>query len=477
MSVYTAYNPFVPLLRTSIPPLTQFKYIGLASLSHTQFYYDLNEDDFLNKPIETETVLENLEKVKHPLLALIDFPIGYSELFFKKYFHLFSTTPELNDKYLQWIKLSEIENVRPDGYLLRFPFYIQGSANAHILLSQKQNPSLEDNAFEFVIGGLSNTRVEIRKRINGISIVDVRVPNVLSEWGKKKFVIEISKNGEIKLYSQDNPYRPLAVAFDPNPFAIEYISFKNHNFEKLQFFYGNPPHIDSSVIVAELLAAEKNQLSVHPMLRDWTIGDFNIDVRTLALHSKYYEARKSVIEFMPINTKCIQKGYALRMPIYLLGSSEAVVSLSNVKIPSAKDKVYKIVIGAKENTASSILIGDVVKTMVYEQQLLSVVKPVEVILEITNDGWINIYTSYNPYKPLMSYLDTSLIDVKYISFWSPYYLQVYYDNDDSVSPLLPTVTQMDIAKHPLLIIQDYPIGLAEPCKLMQMLKCNLIKMQ
>lgn len=416
----------------------------------------------LSKPIEVDTS-ENLERVKHPLLASVDYPIGYSDLYFKKYSHVFRTT--LNNIYSEWLKLSEIGGVHSGGFLIRFPFYIQGPANAYVSLSPIEHPSLEDDAYEFVIGGLNNTRVEIRKRINGVTLVDERKTNVLSVWGKKKFVIEVSTKGELKLYSEDNPYRPMAIAFDPKPLDVKYVSFKNHNSETLDFFYGIPLHLDHSVIVADSLAAEQKPLSVHPLLRQWNNNDFKIDVKTLALHSKYYEAHKSIVEFMPINTKYIQKGYVLRMPVYLLGSSEAVITLANVKLPTLKDKVYKIVIGAKDNMLSSIYIGDVVKARAYEQKLLSFGEPIKVVLEITNDGCINVFTSHNPYKPLISYSDTNLIDVKYVSYWSPYSLQVFYDSDLRTEPFVPLdVLQMEVVKHPLLIAQDYPIGLADTCK-------------
>lgn len=451
-----------------IPPLTQINYIGLASSSRTQFYYDLNESNLLNKPIETDTVLENVQKMKHPLLALNDYPIGYSELYFNKYLKMLHTTPEPNGKYLQWIKLSEIDGVKPIGYLLRFPFYIQGPANAHVLLASRENPTLEDNAYEFLIGGLNNTRVEIRKRINGISMMDVRVPNVLSEEGQKKFVIEITTQGEIKLYSEDNPYRPLAVAFDPNPIDINYISFKNHNSEKLQFYYGNPPHMNHADIVTDLLVADKKQLSVHPLLRHWNNKDLKVDLKTLIQHSDYQQVQKLGDTFSPIDSQFLQKGYALRMEVYLLASSHAVISLANVAQPTRADKIYQIVIGEKGNTVSSINIGGEPKVVVHEQKLLSNLEAIKVVVEITHDGWINVFTSHNPYTPLMSYLDTNVIDVKYVGYWSPQYLQVFVLKKDfqfEPTKQLDTLPMaIDVVKQPFLTVQDYPIGFAAPCE-------------
>lgn len=44
--------------------------------------------------------------------------------------------------------MSELNGVRPKGYLIRIPFYLQGSGNAHVLFSEDVDPTELDNAYE-----------------------------------------------------------------------------------------------------------------------------------------------------------------------------------------------------------------------------------------------------------------------------------------------------------------------------------------
>lgn len=142
--------------------------------------------------------------------------------------------------------------------MVRFPFYVQGSANAHILLSQKIQPSLADNAYEVVIGAFNNKRVIIRKRINGAVLANVYVPNALNALKRKKFILDVLATGELELYSEDDLFTPIATAFDPNPIKLQYVSFKNLQSERLNFFYGYYPGVQKLPSV----------ITMHPLLKD-----------------------------------------------------------------------------------------------------------------------------------------------------------------------------------------------------------------
>lgn len=122
-----------------------------------------------------------------------------------------------------------------------------------------------------VIGGFRNTRVLIRKRINGAVLADVYWPNVLSEWKKKKFVFEVTLGGEIQLYSEDNPYKPMVTAFDPKPITIDYMSFRNLARETLSLYYGNAPEKTQEKILSELLTAQYGTVTVNPLLENWNL--------------------------------------------------------------------------------------------------------------------------------------------------------------------------------------------------------------
>lgn len=168
---------------------------------------------------------------------------------FTQHFKVYETIE--TNKYANWIKVANLPEVLPKDYILRFPFYIQGSSNAHVVLSPKENPGLEDNAYELVIGGWGNTRITIRKRIDGYPLADVVLPNVLNVLKKKEFIFEVTLDGELKLYTEENVYTPVLVAYDPKPLKLEYVSFKNHESEKLAFYYGYDPKQQSNIIVQE----------------------------------------------------------------------------------------------------------------------------------------------------------------------------------------------------------------------------------
>lgn len=68
---------------------------------------------------------------------------------FAKYFKLLQTEPNVNNKYVEFIDLKEIENIRSEEYIVRMPFYLRTRENAHLLFSTKPNPTEDDDAYEF----------------------------------------------------------------------------------------------------------------------------------------------------------------------------------------------------------------------------------------------------------------------------------------------------------------------------------------
>lgn len=110
----------------------------------------------------------------------------------------------------------------------------------------------------------------------------------------------------------------------------------------------------------------------------------------------------------------------------------------------------------------------------YEQNILSQWKPVKIVIEITDAGVIKVFTSHNPFVPLITAKDdVKPISVKYISFASPSRSQFFYDVDEDVIVKLPVkvdtpLTSLEMSqltvKHPLLAKLEYPIGLSSICK-------------
>lgn len=182
---------------------------------------------------------------------------------------MFTTTLTVANKYAQYVTLTDIEGSRPEGYNFRVPFYVRGPENAHVLFTSVQHPTELHNAYELILGGWGNRRILLRKRINGAILADVYWPNVISEWKRKKFIFQISKEGDIYLYSEDNPYKPLLTAFDPEPAQIEFISFKNHLTEKIEFFWGNNPDLPLDKVVQGILDENFGKVTISPLFTNW----------------------------------------------------------------------------------------------------------------------------------------------------------------------------------------------------------------
>lgn len=139
--------------------------------------------------------------------------------------------------------------------------------------------------FTVVIGDERNSRIVIRKRINGVVLGSAYWPNILNPWKKTKFVFEVKQDGRINLFSEVDPYKPIITTFDPWPVDVEYLSFKNYLPEKTWFYYGNLPYEETQkeTIKIELLKNVYETVSVNPLLQNW-----NQLVGKLEINCKYY---------------------------------------------------------------------------------------------------------------------------------------------------------------------------------------------
>lgn len=114
-------------------------------------------------------------------------------------------------------------------------------------------------------------------------------------------------------------------------------------------------------------------------------------------------------------------------------------------------------------TRVSKQIGGELLARVYEQNILSVKNPIKIVIEITSDGTVKIWTSRNQYAPLLEWKDPSPTPVKYISFGSKTQVQYFYNvNEEALITTKPVVPVK--VKHPILSALEFPLGLAQLCK-------------
>lgn len=139
-----------------------------------------------------------------------------------------------------------------------------------------------------------------------------------------------------------------------------------------------------------------------------------------------------------------------------------------------KDAVYEIRLGLNENSLSQIgrKIGSEHMVEVHEQDILSEHKVIKVVIEVTPKGEISVWTSHNPWVPLLSVVDPKLVGINYVGFASGSRVQYFWNVDEKVVVKLPTITveteMSDLTeniKHPLFNVVDYPVGVSDLCKL------------
>lgn len=81
IKIYTAHNPFAPLLTAEDPNPIPVRYVSMASGTRMQFFYDISESLFIDplKPMTTTIAPpDHYIKLptKHPLLSVVDVPMG-----------------------------------------------------------------------------------------------------------------------------------------------------------------------------------------------------------------------------------------------------------------------------------------------------------------------------------------------------------------------------------------------------------------
>lgn len=87
-----------------------------------------------------------------------------------------------------------------------------------------------------VIGGWGDTKHLIRK--HGDVVAKVNEFNVLNEFKPIKVIVELSENGELRVFTDTNKSRPLLEFKDTQPIdQLSTLSFTGY-YRDLEFYYG-----------------------------------------------------------------------------------------------------------------------------------------------------------------------------------------------------------------------------------------------
>lgn len=390
------------------------------------------------------------------------------------------TLPETSDQYDHFIRLDDIAGIRPEGYVLQFPFYLRASKMAHVIFSAKENSTADDDAYELIVGSEDNSRVILRKRMNGAVMANVYWPNILSKFKRIKFVFQVCADGHIELFSQFDAYKPLLSVYDPIPIQMEFVSVKCSAAESLVFNYGDMENLSANADITEYAPSESLPL--------WSPNQIRyLDTMILFENAKYHKSwpdgKKKLLTID--DNKYKPDGYILRYPIYILGEGVIKFMLAAVdELNYDIDTYYEI---GEWNVAKCNLFGSISSSHFFdsteiglngcawsrllrngvelsrsmEPELTSHLVPIKWIFEISNDGTMNIHCSQNQHAPLMT-AHVTPIDIKYIWLDSESPIGFFYDmNDDNDNIKRPASDEY--FGDPTFAVCEYS-GLTDLCK-------------
>lgn len=130
--------------------------------------------------------------------------------------------------------------MRDPSDLIHTRIAILAGKDAHILLSETNNPTLSDNVIEIVLGAGTNTYCEIRRKMGFSSIKSRRVLDVLNYTEPMSFVIRVTNSGYIEA-KYEGEYEPL-ISGEYGAYALKlhFLSFCCWGRSYCKFFFDCP---------------------------------------------------------------------------------------------------------------------------------------------------------------------------------------------------------------------------------------------
>lgn len=438
LSIWSAHNPFEPLLTTQDDHVLPIKYLSFASGAKTlnQFYFNCIDDN-KDAPFELPENLPTRFGEEEEVLVITT---KTEEIIADKYDLKSCKSEQVKDnEYKKFIPLSEIIGETKKGETLNLPLLVRGEKNAHIVFTTSDHPNWEtDNVYEFIIGGWDDTRIAIRRKRNGETLQEEEISNSISKIAPTKFVLSLTPTGEIVVFTDMSTYKPLIWASDSDLLPVKYVSFASNESEVIDFYYACPSFkkdqvvvtVDPTKVVDEhqvttggistsetvvtttttttatgMTAQELLMLNIHPMLANPMLYQVT-DLKSLAFYSQHYETWKDTFEsFLPVRDDMRPNGFMLRFPFYVQGTESAHILLSTHSDLTVEDaKTYEIRLGSEGNTLSQIVQRSTAEVLakIYEQNLLSESKPLRAVIELSNSKSPPQTADGEPYLILIS---------------------------------------------------------------------------
>lgn len=391
IALYSSHDPFTPLIVAHDPNPLPIKYLSFASKDSFAQYYVMCTDDIR----DTSNALPNLS-VDLPLRFAANLVTGTQMFDAGVVAHKLDVqsckhVQVQGNEYRSFIPLMNIIGEQNENEIINLPLLIQGDKNARIALTSTDKPNWEtDNIYEFVFGASENSRIVLRRRKNGVVFADEEIANTISKRIPTKFTISITPSGNIFVFSDLSAYKPLIWASDPDPLPIKYISFASNQSESIDFYYRCPQFTQQLQVagkVAPLINQKLKTIGLHPLLENSMLYN-DIDLKTLTNLSKNVESWKNSYDsFIEVKDVWRPRGFMLRFVFYIQSQSGANIWLSTeprLGVDHSND--YEIRLGSQDNMLSQIVrkSSDEVLAEIREQNILSEIKPLRVVIEISN---------------------------------------------------------------------------------------------
>lgn len=251
-------------------------------------------------------------------------------------------------------------------------------------------------------------------------------PNLLNGRVPVKFVLEISTNGLIALYSSHDPFTPLITAQDPTPLPIKYLSFASKNSLVQYYFQCTDDIKDDNAFKQPVPLVE-----LPDRFGDDSDPTITVDPVNANAANKYdLKAWKHVQvneneyqKFIPLKD-IVGENYenqVINVPLLIQGGKNAHIALTTTDKPNFElDNIYEFIIGGWEN--SRVVVQRKRNGEVMEEQeiqnAISKIMPTKFTITITPTGKIFIFSDLSTYKPLIWTTDPNPLAIKYISFAS-----------------------------------------------------------
>ncbi|XP_031620433.1 uncharacterized protein LOC116338976 [Contarinia nasturtii] len=408
IKVYIENKP-EPVIEAFDPFVLPVKYISFASYqgASNEFLYNCISDkttiDTSNqKPVAVTTTSTNLALVSLDTLV-----------------EKCQTEETWELEYNKFHELKSFKNSQAEGYLFKLNFFVYGEKEVNVLLSNSENPNIEkEAAYKIVIGGYGAQQV-IRKTVEGDDLFEkIQLKDLISEETQTRVLIQMTKDGQIEVFVGEFQYKPVVKAHDKHPVDVKYVSFASNDGARVLYFYNcddekasaslSPPPAPHALLITDPIENEDILAKKCKHTYAWE------DVYTTAI--KLDSIKNSLAD-----------GFRFQLSLFVKGVRDAQILLTTGNSLDPKDG-YEIVIGGWSDSKHLIRKNGDVVAKVNEFNVLNELKPIKVVVELTTDGVMRVWTEANKWKPLLEFKDTKPIDDLSTLSFKAYYrdLDFYY---------------------------------------------------